>query len=167
MNGEPLTPEHGFPIRAILPGVIGAKNVKSIYKINLLDNQGDSPWASNYYHIGNEPCVKFLLNSMITKVNGNLIEGVAMGFGREIAEVRVCKKDDFESFVTADIIAEGVDSDNVYPWGWVRWSAEVDFDGDICVYCIDVEGYVQSLNIEDVWNIEGYMNNAPHIYTRK
>jgi len=167
MNGECLTPEHGFPIRAILPGIIGAKSVKSIYKINLLDNQGDSPWASNYYHIGNMPCVNFPLNSIITNVNGKTVEGVAMGFGKDILEVRLCKKDDFESFVTAEIIADGIDSDNVRPWGWVRWRAEFGFDGDICVYCIDVEGNVQPLNIKDVWNIEGYMNNAPHIYTRK
>lgn len=28
MNGEPLTRDHGFPIRVIVPGVVGARNVK-------------------------------------------------------------------------------------------------------------------------------------------
>ena len=27
-NGEELTPDHGFPVRALLPGIAGARNVK-------------------------------------------------------------------------------------------------------------------------------------------
>ena len=28
MNGEPIPRDHGFPIRAVVPGVVGARNVK-------------------------------------------------------------------------------------------------------------------------------------------
>lgn len=28
MNGRPLSRDHGFPIRVIVPGVVGARNVK-------------------------------------------------------------------------------------------------------------------------------------------
>lgn len=28
MNGQPISRDHGFPIRVIVPGVVGARNVK-------------------------------------------------------------------------------------------------------------------------------------------
>src|SRR6516165_321604 len=33
MNGEPLAPEHGFPVRAVAPGYIGARSVKWLAEI--------------------------------------------------------------------------------------------------------------------------------------
>lgn len=37
MNGAPLTPEHGFPARLLVPGRYGVKNVKWLQAIELLD----------------------------------------------------------------------------------------------------------------------------------
>src|SRR5262249_17507571 len=33
MNGEPLKPEHGYPLRLIVPGIYGMKNVKWIKSV--------------------------------------------------------------------------------------------------------------------------------------
>lgn len=33
MNGEPIPRDHGFPIRAVVPGVVGARNVKWLDKV--------------------------------------------------------------------------------------------------------------------------------------
>ena len=46
MNGEPLTPDHGKPLRAIIPGQIGGRSVKWITKIILTTESSD-----NWYHI--------------------------------------------------------------------------------------------------------------------
>ncbi|HEY7543487.1 MAG TPA: molybdopterin-dependent oxidoreductase, partial [Blastocatellia bacterium] len=37
MNGEPLTSAHGFPLRLIVPGIYGMKNVKWIKRIEAVD----------------------------------------------------------------------------------------------------------------------------------
>ena len=44
MNGVPLPKEHGFPIRAVVPGLYGIKNVKWIVKIELVDHDYKGYW---------------------------------------------------------------------------------------------------------------------------
>ncbi|OAX81760.1 hypothetical protein ACJ72_03896 [Emergomyces africanus] len=46
MNGEPLRPDHGRPLRAVVPGQIGGRSVKWLTKLVLLDAPSD-----NWYHI--------------------------------------------------------------------------------------------------------------------
>lgn len=46
MNGENLTPDHGKPLRAVIPGQIGGRSVKWIKKIILSAEPSD-----NWYHI--------------------------------------------------------------------------------------------------------------------
>jgi sulfite oxidase len=42
MNGVDLTQAHGFPLRAIVPGQIGARSVKWLYKVTLLPQPSSS-----------------------------------------------------------------------------------------------------------------------------
>jgi len=46
MNGEILRPDHGKPIRVVIPGVIGGRSVKWLTKLIVADRPSD-----NYYHI--------------------------------------------------------------------------------------------------------------------
>lgn len=46
MNGEMLRPDHGQPLRAVIPGQIGGRSVKWLKKIILTDQPSD-----NWYHI--------------------------------------------------------------------------------------------------------------------
>jgi len=40
MNGEPLPQRHGYPVRVIVPGLFGEKNVKWVTGIEVLDHDG-------------------------------------------------------------------------------------------------------------------------------
>ena len=44
MNGEKLPKEHGFPLRAIVPGLYGIKNVKWIYEIEVYPGDYQGYW---------------------------------------------------------------------------------------------------------------------------
>jgi DMSO/TMAO reductase YedYZ molybdopterin-dependent catalytic subunit len=44
MNGEPLTKEHGYPARLLIPGIYGMKNVKWITRIELVDYDYKGYW---------------------------------------------------------------------------------------------------------------------------
>nr|AGL39997.1 nitrite reductase [Pyrus calleryana]AGL39998.1 nitrite reductase [Pyrus calleryana] len=44
-NGEPLAPDHGFPVRVIIPGFIGGRMVKWLKRIVVTTSESD-----NYYH---------------------------------------------------------------------------------------------------------------------
>uniref|UniRef100_I1N788 Sulfite oxidase n=1 Tax=Glycine max TaxID=3847 RepID=I1N788_SOYBN len=39
MNGEPLNRDHGYPLRVVVPGVIGARSVKWLEDINIIEEE--------------------------------------------------------------------------------------------------------------------------------
>ena len=49
MNGEPLSFLHGFPLRAVVPGLIAARSVKWLKRIDLADSPSDNPHFARDY----------------------------------------------------------------------------------------------------------------------
>ena len=49
MNGNPLPPDHGFPVRVIVPGYVAARSVKWVDKIVLSDEESTSQWQRKDY----------------------------------------------------------------------------------------------------------------------
>eukprot|EP01061_Rhynchopus_euleeides_P027230 TRINITY_DN4432_c0_g3_i1.p1 TRINITY_DN4432_c0_g3~~TRINITY_DN4432_c0_g3_i1.p1 ORF type:complete len:537 (+),score=196.68 TRINITY_DN4432_c0_g3_i1:54-1664(+) len=53
MNGVPLPPDHGFPIRVVAPGIVGARSVKWLRSITLSPEESQSLWQQkDYKNIG-------------------------------------------------------------------------------------------------------------------
>jgi sulfite oxidase len=44
MNGEPLPPEHGGPLRVVVPGHVGVRNVKWVYHVIASAEEAQGPW---------------------------------------------------------------------------------------------------------------------------
>ncbi|GMH49941.1 hypothetical protein TrLO_g5049 [Triparma laevis f. longispina] len=44
-NGERLTPDHGYPIRVVIPGYIGGRMIKWLDKVNIIQHE-----THNHYH---------------------------------------------------------------------------------------------------------------------
>src|SRR5205823_14342464 len=49
MNGEPLPLDHGFPLRAIVPGWVGVANIKWIGQIEVSSTPLFSLWNTTQY----------------------------------------------------------------------------------------------------------------------
>jgi sulfane dehydrogenase subunit SoxC len=50
MNGAPLTPEHGFPLRAFVPGYFGTNAVKWLSRIHLAASRPESLFTTRLYN---------------------------------------------------------------------------------------------------------------------
>lgn len=151
MNGETLNRDHGFPIRCIVPGVVGARNVKWLGKIIVGKKESDSHWQQNDYKafspstdwdnvdfstapaIQNMPVTSAICvpNPMETEVKivDNCIEvkGYAYsGGGNRIIRVDVTG-DQGKTWVTADLnqLSDGEQVGHGRHYAWTLWTAQV------------------------------------------
>lgn len=51
-NGEDLLPDHGFPLRLVLPGWVGIASIKWLGELEVSTSQLSSPWNTRWYNIG-------------------------------------------------------------------------------------------------------------------
>jgi DMSO/TMAO reductase YedYZ molybdopterin-dependent catalytic subunit len=50
MNGSPLLPEHGFPLRLVVPGFYGTNSVKWLRRLELQADRAASPFTTTWYN---------------------------------------------------------------------------------------------------------------------
>lgn len=153
MNGKPLSRDHGFPIRAICPGIVGARNVKWLGRIVVSKTECDSHWQQNDYKgfspstdwdtvdFSKSPAIQNVpVNSAIcspsvnehVKVdkNGNLtVKGYAWsGGGNKIVRVDITA-DGGKTWHVANL-KQGINDNvtlNLYGrnWAWTLWTVEI------------------------------------------
>lgn len=181
MNGEPLTPEHGAPLRVVAPGYYGARSVKWLSTITLQERPSDNHFQSSEYRLF-APNVKaevadhaegLMLGELQTNAvvcepgDGEELEagrvavrGYALaGGGRSVERVDV-SKDDGRTWVQADLAERSED-----PWAWTLWEAYFElFPGEhrIVVRALDSSATTQPASATEVWNFKGYANNSWH-----
>jgi DMSO/TMAO reductase YedYZ molybdopterin-dependent catalytic subunit len=54
-DGQPLTPEHGYPVRLIVPHLYAWKSVKWVRGLEFFDHEVPGFWEQNGYHIYGDP----------------------------------------------------------------------------------------------------------------
>ena len=50
-NGEPLLPDHGFPLRLVLPGWVGIASIKWLGSLEVSRTEQTSPWNTIWYRM--------------------------------------------------------------------------------------------------------------------
>ena len=129
MNRKPLKKDHGYPIRALLPGIVGARSVKWLSKVEISNQESQSPWNQYFYKNGKKPCMEIPLNSLITlgKIENSqlIIKGVAYSDGEVIKDVEVSFDNGlhWDKVNLRKQIEEKNISENLY--SWVRWDYQV------------------------------------------
>jgi sulfane dehydrogenase subunit SoxC len=174
MNGAPLLPQHGFPLRLVVPGWYGMQNVKWLTRITLLEEPFGGYQNAVGYRIydadGNpgEPVTRMLPRSLtvppgipdfmtrerVLEPGPVTLQGRAWSGRGPIERVEV-STDNGASFADA-----GLDE----PLGeaaWIGW--RFDWDAEPGSYVVssratDASGNVQPL--DPPWNLKGYANNA-------
>ncbi|RPJ31187.1 MAG: hypothetical protein EHM25_03945 [Nitrosopumilales archaeon] len=133
MNYAPLTPKHGFPVRAIVPGLYGMMNPKWLTEIELVDkvykgywqrlgwaNNAEDNTGSSILIPGDAPArqrFRKLDETEDTSYGGKApIAGIAFAGDRGISKVEV-SNDGGTTWKTAQI------KDPLSQYTWVLWTA--------------------------------------------
>lgn len=175
MNDQPLTPDHGAPLRGVVPGYVGARSVKWLGKIVVSDRPSPNHYLATAYKLVTEgtpvewaesgPIYRFPLNSVIctpapnTKVSAGkaTVAGYALPSGQPettIARVEV-SADEGRSWTSTKITSA------IRENCWVLWKADVKVSSstsELIVRAIDSRGDVQPQNVN--WNMKGYLFNG-------
>jgi DMSO/TMAO reductase YedYZ molybdopterin-dependent catalytic subunit len=159
MNGEPLPPEHGYPVRLIAPGWYGVANVKWLTRIDILNQRFAGHFmARDYVSVreqqqGDQTTWTFTtvshtrLKSAPAKVmrinNGYRVMGVAWGAPIASVEVQI----DEGPWMPANLDSSGTPDVRSRRYAWRFWTFEwpspVPGEHTVRSRAFDSEGNVQ------------------------
>jgi hypothetical protein len=118
MNGSPLRDDHGYPVRMIVPGIYGMKNVKWLQEIELVNEDFMGYWQTRSWSDTAINQIWGRIDRPTADIDAGpfVAAGVASAGDRDISRVEV-SLDDGETW--ADAVLEP--SLNP-PFTWVRWA---------------------------------------------
>lgn len=146
MNGAPLTDDHGFPARLIIPNIYGMKNVKWIERIEIVDEDFKGYWEDRGWSdtavVNIWGRIDFPENRDEIDPGEQTLTGVAAAGARGVSRVEVTL-DDTKSWTDA-VLEPALNP----PFTWVRWALPVMLDpGDykMRIRVTDGEGNVMDV----------------------
>lgn len=180
MNGEPLTPEHGYPLRMVVPGFAGVRSPKWLAAITVQNQPSDNHMQQRDYRLlppdVTEATVNWEngvtinempLNAAICEpqtfaelpVGPVALRGYAVATAREITRVDV-STDGGRHWRQAELERRAE-----APWSWTFWSASLELaagEHELVVRAWDSAGQTQPASADDTWNFKGYLSAAWH-----
>lgn len=172
MNGEPLPPQHGAPLRLVVPRWYGMASVKWLHAIEVIDRPFEGLQQASGYHFRTEaggkgePCTLMRVNSLMTPpgipdfysrrrtVAAGMVPITGRAWSGAAPIVRVELGEDG---VWRDAVVEQLQS----PHAWQRWSAvwhAKPGEHELSCRATDAGGRCQPL--EAPWDLSGFGNNA-------
>jgi DMSO/TMAO reductase YedYZ molybdopterin-dependent catalytic subunit len=175
MNGSPLPPQHGHPVRLVVPGWYGMAHVKWLRAITVVDKPFDGFQQAVAYRFrteaddAGEPVSRmsarallippgfpdFMSRTRVVRPGPVMLEGRAWSGRAPVARVEV-SMDGGQTWSPCRLDDEGA-----HRWAWRRWTSEwVATPGEytLCVRAVGSHGDTQP--VEQAWNRGGFANNA-------
>jgi len=174
VNGQPLPPQHGFPLRLVVPGWYGMTHVKWLRSITVVTRPFRGYQQEPAYHVTStwdelgEPVTRILPRSLMVPpgiphflprtrqlgLGTSLLEGRAWSGRGRIVRVEV-STDGGRSWADAELGGDGGD----FAWQSWRYAWDVDQAGEyeLCCRATDAAHNVQPLTAP--WNAHGVCNN--------
>jgi sulfite oxidase len=180
MNGEPLAPVHGAPVRVVVPGYIGARSVKWLSTVTVQAEPSANYFQARTYRLfptrvrseaatdehgialGELPVSSAICRPLDGEAVGGaklVVRGYAITGGTRRIERVELSLDRGASFVAAELL----DGDSV--GGFRLWEAELEVGAgpsEVVVRAWDSSASTQPESAAQIWNLKGYMNNAWH-----
>ncbi len=180
MNGEALAPEHGAPLRAVVPGYAGVRSPKWLAGITVQDRPSDGHVQARDYKLFPPDITKetadwdkgvtiydMPLDSAICepaphaelKPGRTMLRGYATATARSVVRVDV-SSDGGRTWQQAEL-----QHDPDAPWSWTFWQAALDLpqgEHELAVRAWDSAGQTQPALPDDTWNFKGYLGASWH-----
>ncbi len=174
MNGEPLQPQHGYPLRLVVPGWYGMTSVKWLDQIEAVAEPFQGFQMSHAYRYARnsdwvgEPVnlIKvrallvppgipdFMTRTRLVPAGRVTLRGAAWAGRQSVTRVEV-SADGGRTWADAQV------GKQLSPYAWAGWTFLWDAQpgaATLCARATDSAGNVQPLEPE--WNYGGYGNNA-------
>lgn len=190
MNDQELSRDHGYPLRLIAPGIVGARQVKYLTSIRLSEEESTSHWQKKDYRalppfIGLSDNQDFELAPSIQEYP------VQSAFCRPAGSMKVSRSDgEFEvmgyawsgggrGIIRVDISTDGgetwhpteltqdPDQDLEHMWSWTFFKASVQIPEGVSKMDLVCKATDRSYNTQPdtargIWNVRGLINNCWH-----
>jgi sulfite oxidase len=165
MNGRPLPPVHGGPVRVIVPGYVGARSVKWVTGVTVRERPSDNYFQAVAYRLMDAPLgpvppgadILAPGEGAVVPAGPVMVHGYAFGGDEQGIDRVEVSPDGGLSWRPAEL-------DPAYgPWAWRLWRAVLDLppgETTVVARVWDADGGCQPGSAAALWNPEGYANNA-------
>ncbi len=156
MNGETLSQAHGAPVRALLPGWYGFRNIKWLQGLELTDRPTGGYWEQNGWTAGKVHPMARIDVAQILDQTHILAAGVAYGGLKGVSAVQV--RVDAGPWLAAELNVPPLS-----PYTWVQWRIIVSVsaaDFHLTAHMIDADGMPQDEQAQPV-----YPNGSSGLHT--
>jgi DMSO/TMAO reductase YedYZ molybdopterin-dependent catalytic subunit len=178
MNGQPIHPLHGFPLRAIVPGWEGAYSIKWLTTLRVIDREFDGFWVATGYRYPTKivapgaavdpkdmaPLTGLVVKSLITRpleaaaiAPGKIdVAGFAWAGENDISRVDI-STDHGATWQQARLVGERAK----YAWRRFEYSFQATRPESYLILSRATDNNGKTQPITPPWNPSGYLWNAP------